>query len=92
VSPDGALLASCGDDGTARLWSLADLGAERISPRLTLINLERGWAAIASDGRYKSSGDLAGQIWQVIGLSRFELGELDPYLGEARQLSAGAPF
>ena len=34
--------------------------------------------------RYKVGGDLAGSFWHVIGLCRFEPGELDPYLPDLR--------
>jgi len=87
-SPDGGLLASCGDDGTARLWRLD--GAD-VRAGLTLLGLENGWAATAPDGRYRMSGDLAGQVWHVVGPRRFALGELEPYVGEARALAGGAP-
>nr|MDT0666609.1 hypothetical protein [Micromonospora sp. DSM 115978] len=91
-SPDGKMLASCGEDGATRIWRRAELTGERVTPHLTLISLKNGWAAIAWDGRHKMSGDVAGQIWHLIGLCRFELGELDSYLGEVRQLSEEAPF
>jgi WD40 repeat protein len=87
-SPTGSTLASAGDDGTARLWSLdgqPDL-------KLTLIGRQDGWAAIALDGRYKVSGDVGGQFWHAIGMCRFDPGELDDYLGSVRHLPADAEF
>src|SRR5262249_59413283 len=85
-SPEGSALASAGDDGTARLWSL---GA---SPglRLTLLGLHDGWAAITLDGRYKISGDVSDQFWHSIGMCRFDPGELDDYLPAVRHLAAEA--
>jgi WD40 repeat protein len=88
-SPSGKLLASGGDDGTTRLWSVTgDPPAER----LILLGLPEGWAALAPDGRYKLEGDVGGQFWHVINMSRFEIGELDQYLPEVRQLPLQTAF
>ncbi|MEU6778840.1 TIR domain-containing protein [Nonomuraea angiospora] len=84
-SPVSDLLASAGDDGVVILWE----GGER---RATLLGLAEGWAALAPDGRYKVHGEPAGQFWHVIGMSRFELGELDPYLPGVRQMPLDSPF
>ncbi|MFG1680212.1 TIR domain-containing protein [Nonomuraea sp. NPDC049269] len=84
-SPAADLLASAGDDGVVILWA----GAER---RATLLGLPEGWAALAPDGRYKIQGEVSGQFWHVIGMSRFELGELDPYLSGVRQVPLDSPF
>ncbi|MER7500219.1 TIR domain-containing protein [Nonomuraea pusilla] len=84
-SPTSDLLASAGDDGVVILWE----GGER---RATLLGLPEGWAALAPDGRYKVQGDPGGQFWHVIGMTRFELGELDAYLPGVRQLPLDAPF
>ena len=59
---------------------------------MTLLGLPEGWAAFAPDGRYKFDGEVTGQFWHVIGMCRFEPGELDPYLTEIRQLAQDAPF
>ncbi|RJQ67104.1 TIR domain-containing protein [Pseudonocardiaceae bacterium YIM PH 21723] len=80
-SPNGDLLASGSDDGTALLWTTHPL--ER---RATLLGLPDGWAALTPEGRYKYEGTHGGQFWHVIGMSRFELGELDQYLPEYRRL------
>ncbi|KJE19859.1 WD40 repeat-containing protein [Frankia torreyi] len=92
VACDGRLLASCGDDGTTRLWDVSDLDGEVRAPTLTLVGVPSGWAALAPDGRYKLAGDVAGQIWHVIGMSRFEIGELDGHLGDVRRLTLDEPF
>ncbi|MCP2359370.1 WD40 repeat protein [Nonomuraea thailandensis] len=84
-SPAGDLLASAGDDGLVILWA----GGER---RATLLGLPEGWAAMAPDGRYKAEGEPGGQFWHVAGLSRFEPGELEPYLPEVRQVPLDSPF
>ncbi|MDP4508464.1 WD40 domain-containing protein [Nonomuraea turcica] len=84
-SPASDLLASAGDDGVVILWA----GGER---QATLLGLPEGWAALAPDGRYKIHGAPAGQFWHVIGMSRFELGELDPYLTTVRQVALDSPF
>ncbi|MGW0802844.1 WD40 domain-containing protein [Nonomuraea sp. NPDC002799] len=84
-SPAGDLLASAGDDGVVILWE----GGER---RATLLGLAEGWAALAPDGRYKVQGEPAGQFWHVVGMSRFELGELDRHLPGVRQVPLDSPF
>ncbi|MEU6710936.1 TIR domain-containing protein [Nonomuraea sp. NPDC046802] len=84
-SPVGDLLASAGDDGVVILWE----GGER---RATLLGLAEGWAALAPDGRYKVQGESGGQFWHVVGMSRFELGELDRYLPGVRQVPLDSPF
>ncbi|MEV0820494.1 TIR domain-containing protein [Nonomuraea rubra] len=84
-SPAEDLLASAGDDGLVILWA----SGER---RATLLGLPEGWAALAPDGRYKVHGEPGGQFWHVVGMSRFELGELDPYLPGVRQVPLDSPF
>ncbi|TXK41803.1 TIR domain-containing protein [Nonomuraea sp. C10] len=84
-SPVSDLLATAGDDGAVILWQ----GAERL---VTLLGLPEGWAALAPDGRYKVHGETAGQFWHVVGMSRFELGELDAYLPGVRQVPLDSPF
>jgi WD40 repeat protein len=88
-SPSGELLATGSDDGTARLWSIR---GDQPAVRLALLGLAEGWAALAPDGRYKLEGDVGGQFWHVISMSRFETGELDSYLPEVRQLTLETPF
>ncbi|QIS04843.1 TIR domain-containing protein [Nocardia brasiliensis] len=89
--PSGRLLASGGDDGNAILWTVPGGDAEP-AVRAELLGLPEGWAALAPDGRYKSEGNTAGQFWHVIGMSRFESGELDPYLPEVGRLAPDAPL
>jgi WD40 repeat protein len=88
-SPDGTL-ASAGDDGTIRLWDTE--GGESSPLRLTLLGLPEGWAALAPDGRYKQEGDVAGQFWLVVGMCRFDPGELDPYLPAVRRMPIDQEF
>ncbi|BAW03548.1 WD40 repeat domain-containing protein [Nocardia seriolae] len=89
--PAGRLLASGGNDGSIMLWSLAEPGT---APRLraTLLGLPEGWVAFTPDGRYKTAGLTAGQFWHVIGMCRFEPGELDPYLAEICQIEPDEPL
>ncbi|MGH3829086.1 MAG: TIR domain-containing protein [Pseudonocardiaceae bacterium] len=88
-SPSGDWLATGSDDGTTRLWSIT---GDEPTARLTLLGLPEGWAALAPDGRYKLEGNVGGQFWNMIGMCRFETGELDPYLPEIRQLPLETPF
>jgi WD40 repeat protein/transcriptional regulator with XRE-family HTH domain len=89
-SPDGGLLASGADDGTTRLWDLSD--RSRPSLRLTLLGLPDAWAAVTPAGRYKTEGTLTNEFWHVIGLSRFEVGELDSVLRDVHAVPADEPF
>ena len=86
-SPDGALLASASLDGTLRLWSVSTAACLAI-----LLPRPEGWVAFTPDGRYKLGGDIAGSFWHVIGLCRFEPGELDPYLPHLRVPDADPLF
>ncbi|MCW2877665.1 MAG: repeat protein-like protein [Sphaerisporangium sp.] len=88
-SPSGDLLASAGDDGVVLLW---DLTGEVPVQRATLLGMPQGRAALSPDGRYKMEGEVAGQFWYVIGMCRFEPGELDPYLPGVRQIALDAEF
>ncbi|QBS39975.1 TIR domain-containing protein [Nocardia sp. CS682] len=94
--PSGRLLASGGDDGNTILWTVpgGDYPDPETAPtiRAELLGLSEGWAALAPDGRYKFEGNTAGQFWHVIGMARFESGELDPYLPEVGQIPLDAPF
>jgi WD40 repeat protein len=73
-SPDGRYLATGSWDGT-RIWSAATGECLAI-----FVHLPRGWVAMTPHGRYKAGGDIAGGFWHVIGLCRFEAGELDEHI------------
>jgi hypothetical protein len=52
-----------------------------------------GWAdARDADGYHCSGGVIAGGFWHVIGLCRFEPGELDPYLPSPLRVPDGEPL
>lgn len=87
LSHDGELLASAADDGNVRLWRIPSPDRPDLATsRSTLIGLPNGWAATAPDGRYKTHGDIEGELWHLVGMCRFELGELDGYLDQVRQV------
>jgi len=71
-SPGGQILASGSDDGTIRLWHVASGACYAI-----LFAMPGGWVAYSLDGRYKFGGDIRGSFWHIVGLCRFEVGELD---------------
>lgn len=72
-SPDGTTLASGAEDGTVRLWNVPADG-EPPSLRATLMGMTGGWAALTPAGGYKYEGDVAGEFWHVVGMSRFTPG------------------
>ncbi|MGW4966231.1 NACHT N-terminal helical domain 7-containing protein [Nonomuraea sp. NPDC004186] len=89
-APSGDLLASAGDDGGVILWDVGPGTAP--ARRATLLGLPDGWVALTPDGRYKQMGEVAGQFWFVVGMRRFEPGELDPYLPSVRQVPLDHPL
>jgi WD40 repeat protein len=73
-SPHRPLLASGSDDNTIRLWSTQTWECLAV-----LAPLREGWAAFRPDGRFRASKSTGG-FWHVVGLCRFEPGELDRLL------------
>jgi WD40 repeat protein len=86
-SPDGTLLATTSDDGTARLWDIATG-----TTRTTLIALPGGgYATLFAEG-YKLEGDPGNSLWWAVKLCRFAPGELDPYVPGLRRIAKGTPL
>ena len=85
--PDGVTLASASSDGTLRLWHVPTGACLAV-----LLPCPEGWAAFTPDGHYKLGGDIQGAFWHVIGLCRFEPGELDPYLPRPLRIPDDAPL
>jgi WD40 repeat protein len=94
-SPDRRLLASGSDDNTIRLWDTQTWECLAV-----LAPLREGWAAFRPDGRFRTSRTTGGGFWHVVGLCRFEPGELavhaprlalesgEPLLNPSRRRSA----
>nr|WP_143532609.1 hypothetical protein [Saccharothrix sp. ALI-22-I] len=57
-----------------------------------MITTEEGWAVLLPDGSYRVSGDLSDNLWWAVKLSRFEVGELDPYVPEIRKIPDDMPI
>jgi WD40 repeat protein len=86
-SPDSQRLAAGYHDNTMRIWHTAAgtlLG--------TSMPLADGWAVLYDNNRYAYDGTLQGEFWWVVGLARFETGELEPHIPELRRVPAGAPM
>jgi WD40 repeat protein/serine/threonine protein kinase len=85
--PDGAVVATASLDGSIRLWKTGSgecLGA--------LVGLPEGWVAFTPEGRYRTGGEVRGAFWHVVGLCRFEVGELDQYLPAPLRVEGDAPL
>ncbi|WP_437932444.1 pentapeptide repeat-containing protein [Sorangium sp. So ce291] len=86
-SPNGTLLASASHDGTVRLWHVITRSCIAV-----FLPRSEGWAAFTSNGRFKLGGDVHGAFWHLVGLCRFEPGELDGYLPQHLQVPNNEPL
>jgi hypothetical protein len=86
-SEDGATLVSGSEDGSVCIWDVATGAC-----LATIQKLPEGWVACRPDGRYKLEGDIGGAFWHAIGLCRFELCELDPYLPTPLRIPDNEPL
>jgi hypothetical protein len=87
-APAGTRIASGHDDDTIRVWD-ANTGA-LLATMLAL--QEGGWATLLPDGSYKLAGEPSGRFWWVIGMHRFEPGELDGFSPNVRRLAVDEPI
>ena len=65
---------------------IAILAPETYEHQASLIFARRGSAIFTPDGRYRVEGDIGDVLWQRVGLHRFELGKIDPYLPHPARL------
>lgn len=85
--PDDNMLVSCSTDGLIHVWEVAT-GVCLAS----MLPAREGWVAFTPDGRYKLGGDIAGSFWHVIGLCRFDPGELDSHLPRSLRIHEPVPL
>jgi hypothetical protein len=65
---------------------IAILAPDTFEHCASLILTDTGSAIFTPDGRYRVEGDIGDVLWQRVGLHRFKLGKLDPYLPHPMQL------
>jgi WD40 repeat protein len=84
-SPDSERLAVGYGNNTIRTWHAATGTLITMSVPLT-----DGWAVLYDGNRYAFDGTPRGEFWWSVGLARFEVGELEPYIPELRRVPAEA--
>jgi WD40 repeat protein len=65
---------------------IAILAPDTYEHKASLIFTQTGSAIFTPDGRYRVEGDIGDALWQRVGLHRFELGKVDPYLPHPARL------
>ncbi|WP_437493863.1 pentapeptide repeat-containing protein [Sorangium sp. So ce1014] len=86
-SPDGVLVASASHDGTVRIWHVVTRACLAI-----FLPRSEGWASFTPGGRFKLRGEIHGAFWHLIGLCRFEPGELEGYLPQRLRVPDEEPL
>ncbi|WP_437972044.1 pentapeptide repeat-containing protein [Sorangium sp. So ce260] len=86
-SPDGVLVASASHDGTVRIWHVATRTCLAI-----FLPRSEGWASLTPSGRFKLRGEIHGAFWHLLGLCRFEPGELEGYLPQHLRVPDAEPL
>ena len=85
-APDGKNFATVGSDATVRIWRS---NGEAVA---TILAQPDGAAVLYLDGRYKIDGNLRGKLWWSLGITRFEPGELDQYIGTLAETGGQTPL